>query len=68
MRLFTIALPAVREHITSEIVEINGEPGVVEYYDGQPFAATTIAVEDEKIIGLYRVMNPEKLRAFAKSS
>ena len=68
MRLFTIALPAVREHITTEIVEINGEPGVVEYYDGQPFAATTIAVEDEKIVGLYRVMNPEKLRAFAKSS
>jgi RNA polymerase sigma-70 factor, ECF subfamily len=65
MRLFTIALTAVREHITMEIVEINGEPGVVEYYDGHPFAATTLEIDEEKIVGLYRVMNPDKLRAFA---
>lgn len=66
MRLFTIAFPAIREHVTTEIMEINGEPGVVEYYDGQPFAATTFAIEGGKIIGVYRVMNPEKLKGFKR--
>ena len=66
IRLFTVALPAIRDHVTAEIIEINGEPGVVEYYDGQPFAATTFAIDDGKIGGLYRVMNPDKLKAFAR--
>jgi RNA polymerase sigma-70 factor (ECF subfamily) len=66
VRLFTVAFPTVREHVTTEIIEINGELGVVEYYDGVPFAATTLAIEGDKITGLYRVMNPDKLKAFAK--
>jgi RNA polymerase sigma-70 factor (ECF subfamily) len=66
MRLFTIAFAAIRDHISAEIIEINGEPGVVEYYDGEPFAATTLSIEDGKIVGLYRVMNPDKLTAFKK--
>ena len=66
LRLFTIAFASIRDHITVEIVEVNGEPGVVEYYDGEPFAATTFAVEGGKIVGLYRVMNPDKLKAFRK--
>jgi RNA polymerase sigma-70 factor (ECF subfamily) len=64
MRLFTVAFPTVRDRVTVEIVEINGEPGVVEYYDGHPFAATTLLIEDGKITRLYRVMNPDKLTAF----
>lgn len=66
MRLFTIAFPHIKEHVTMEMVEINGEPGVVEYYDGQPFAATTFESDGEKIATLYRVMNPDKLKAFQK--
>lgn len=66
MRLFTIAFPQIRSHVTTEIVEVNGEAGVVEYYDGVPFAVTTVDVADGRITGLYRVMNPEKLRAFEK--
>ncbi len=66
MRLFTIAFPHIKEHVTTEIIEINGEPGVVEYYDGKPFAATTIETDGEKITALYRVMNPGKLKAFEK--
>ena len=67
MRLFTVAFPMMAEHITAEIVEINGEPGVVEYYDGQPFAATTFTTDGGKIVALYRVMNPDKLGAFTRS-
>ena len=66
MRLFTVAFPTLREHVTTEVLEINGEPGVVEYYDGEPFAATTFSIENGRITGLYRVMNPDKLKAFAK--
>jgi RNA polymerase sigma-70 factor (ECF subfamily) len=66
MRLFTIALAGIREHVATEIVEINGEPGVVEYYDGQLFAATTFEIADGKISRMYRVMNPDKLTAFRK--
>ena len=66
MRLFTVAFPAIRDRVTTGIVEINGEPGVVEYYDGHPFAVTTLSIDEGKIVGLYRVMNPDKLRAFAK--
>jgi RNA polymerase sigma-70 factor (ECF subfamily) len=66
MRLFTIALPLIKDHITTEIIEINGEPGIVEYYDGSPFAATTVTIENGRIVAMYRVMNPEKLRAFKK--
>jgi RNA polymerase sigma-70 factor (ECF subfamily) len=66
MRLFTIAFPHIKEHVTTEIVEINGEPGVVEYFDGKPFAATTLESDGEKITTLYRVMNPDKLRGFEK--
>jgi RNA polymerase sigma-70 factor (ECF subfamily) len=66
MRLFTIAFRSISDHVTAEIIEINGEPGIVEYYDGTPFAATTITVEDGRIVEMFRVMNPDKLRAFKK--
>ena len=66
IRLFTVAFPAIRDHVTTEILEINGEPGVVEYYDGQPLAVTTLLTDEGKIVGLYRVMNPDKLSAFRK--
>jgi RNA polymerase sigma-70 factor (ECF subfamily) len=66
MRVFTIALARIKDHVTNEIVEINGEPGIIEYYDGIPFAATTMMIENDRISAVYRVMNPEKLRAFEK--
>jgi RNA polymerase sigma-70 factor, ECF subfamily len=66
MRLFTIAFAGIKDHVTTEIVEINGEHGVVEYYDGAPFAATTFAIANGKIVQMFRVMNPDKLTAFEK--
>lgn len=68
VRLFTVAFPPVRERVTIEIVEINGETGVVEYYEGKPFAASTFEIADDVITRLYRVMNPDKLRSFEKSA
>lgn len=62
VRIFTVALPPAFDRLTWKAAEINGEPGLVEYYDGEPFAANTFEVEDGKIIGLYRIMNPDKLK------
>jgi RNA polymerase sigma-70 factor (ECF subfamily) len=66
MRLFTVAFRSISDHVTTEIIEINGDPGIVEYYDGQPFAATTFSFHEGKIIEMFRVMNPDKLTAFRK--
>jgi RNA polymerase sigma-70 factor (ECF subfamily) len=66
MRLFTIAFRSISDHVTTEIVEINGESGIVEYYDGQPFAVTTFSIHDGKIVEMFRIMNPDKLSAFKR--
>jgi hypothetical protein len=50
------------------LVTINGETGVLEFVDGMPFAVTTFQMEVGQITAVYRVMNPEKLRAFADLS
>lgn len=61
VRIFTIALPPAADRLTWKMVEINGEPGIVEFIDGEPFAANTFDVADGRIVRLYRVMNPDKL-------
>ena len=45
---------------------INGELGILTFYGGRIFAATTFDVADGKISAIYRVMNPDKLKAFDK--
>lgn len=65
IRLFTVAFPSIREHVTARLAEVNGEPGIVEYYDGKPLAVTTFSVADGKITAMYRVMNPDKLKGLA---
>ena len=67
IRLFTIAVSGHADRITREIAEINGEPGVVEYYDGEIFAVNTFeTTPDGRIAAIYRMMNPDKLKAFKK--
>lgn len=67
VRLFTIAVGGHAEHISREIRDINGEPGVVEWYDGKVFAANTFETRDGRITAIYRVMNPDKLKALEKN-
>jgi len=66
VRLFVIAVAGHADRITREIRDINGEPGIVEYYDGHIFAVNTFEIENGRITDIYRVMNPEKLKAFEK--
>lgn len=43
---------------------INGEIGLLTFVEGKIFAATTFEFSDGKISAVYRVMNPDKLKAF----
>lgn len=46
---------------TYRLRHMNGEPALVMYKDGQPFGVTYCETDGERILALYRVMNPEKL-------
>jgi RNA polymerase sigma-70 factor (ECF subfamily) len=52
--------------LKSFLYPINGELGILTFYKGKIFAATTFDVEDGKISAVYRVMNPDKLKAFGE--
>lgn len=48
------------------LATINGELGLLTFVEGKIFATTTFAFTDDgKISAVYRVMNPDKLKAFA---
>lgn len=64
IRLFTVAVAKNIEHITARLITINGQIGLLEFFDGKPLAVTTFEIEDGKITAIYRVMNPDKLKAF----
>lgn len=50
------------------LFNINGETGLLTFVEGKIFAATTFEFSDGKISAMYRVMNPDKLKAFADLS
>lgn len=53
------------ESFTNTLYKINGELGLLTFYEGKIFSATTFEFSDGKISAVYRVMNPDKLKAFA---
>jgi RNA polymerase sigma-70 factor, ECF subfamily len=65
VRLFTITGAKYGALYKEILYPINGEPGLLTFYQGKVFAATTFEFADGKISALYRVMNPDKLQAFA---
>jgi RNA polymerase sigma-70 factor, ECF subfamily len=64
-RIFYMTGPMHPDRIREYIIDVNGEEGVLTLFDGEPAAITTFEINDGKIIGIYRVMNPEKLTGFA---
>jgi RNA polymerase sigma-70 factor (ECF subfamily) len=51
----------VPANVTRRIAHINGEPGLVSYLEGRPFAVFTIHVVEGRIQSIFVVTNPEKL-------
>lgn len=46
---------------------VNGELGTISFLGGRIFALTTFDVENGKVSKIYRVMNPDKLKAFPQT-
>jgi RNA polymerase sigma-70 factor (ECF subfamily) len=65
-RLFAITGAKFGESFQNILYKINGELGILTFYEGEIFAATTFDATSGKISAVYRVMNPDKLKAFAE--
>ncbi len=50
---------------TARLAWINGQPGVIGFVDGAPNLALSLAVEADRVVGVYLVLNPDKLGALA---
>jgi len=48
-------------NVLQQIVQINGEPGIVSYLDGRPQSVFTLEASGGRIQAIYIVTNPEKL-------
>lgn len=49
--------------LTSEIGWLNGEPAWISYAGDRVFAATAVLTDGHRILAVYRVLNPDKLRS-----
>ncbi|HRH41502.1 MAG TPA: RNA polymerase sigma-70 factor [Pyrinomonadaceae bacterium] len=65
-RLFSLNGIKHGESFKNVLQKINGELGLLTFYEGKVFAATTFEFTEGKISAMYRVMNPDKLKAFAE--
>jgi RNA polymerase sigma-70 factor, ECF subfamily len=57
--------PDVRVDMRMDLVELNGEPGIVVLAQGRPIAAIVLEVADERVQAINIVGNPRKLRGLA---
>ena len=61
-RLFHVIERQYGDRMTYRIVDINGEPGLLRYVDGQLDSVSSFEIEDGRIVAIYSVRNPDKLR------
>jgi RNA polymerase sigma-70 factor, ECF subfamily len=54
------------KNLTYRVAEINGEPGIVSYMNGEPYSVLTLDVREGGIQAIYVVTNPEKLAHMPK--
>jgi RNA polymerase sigma-70 factor, ECF subfamily len=51
--------------LTQRVVSINGEPGLLMCVDGRPVSVISIDTDGVRILAVYTVLNPDKLKAIA---
>jgi len=52
--------------VRMELVDINGEPGLLRFFDGQLESAQTFEIEGERIVRIRAQRNPDKLARIAQ--
>jgi RNA polymerase sigma-70 factor (ECF subfamily) len=58
--LLGVLRPA-REHLELRRITVNREPGVALLFAGHLFSVVSLATDGARILGVYSVLNPEKL-------
>ena len=48
-------------HVKHRIVELNGQPALASYHEDVLYYATLFETDGKRILGIYRVLNPDKL-------
>ncbi|HMG03238.1 MAG TPA: RNA polymerase sigma-70 factor [Edaphobacter sp.] len=56
----------VPKTLVRRLVQINGEPGVINYLEGEPHSVVTIDTEGGLISAIYIITNPDKLRHLSR--
>lgn len=54
-----------QQQVSYRLVQINGEPGLLRYLDGQLESAQSFVIEGGRITAIYAVRNPDKLAGIA---
>lgn len=52
--------------VTQRVVSINGEAGLLMYLDGRPASAISIDTDGVRILAVYTVLNPDKLKGITQ--
>ncbi|MCA1832498.1 MAG: RNA polymerase sigma-70 factor [Actinobacteria bacterium] len=61
---FTVGVTKdIPEGAESQVVDVNGSPGLLIRVDGKPWCVIAADAADDRIQSIYIVLNPEKLRA-----
>ena len=53
------------QHIEFRDVVVNGEEGIAAFVDGQLLSVMSILTDGQRILGVYSILNPDKLRGIA---
>ncbi|HEX2603532.1 MAG TPA: RNA polymerase sigma-70 factor [Oxalicibacterium sp.] len=64
-RLYYAVARRIGAHISYRFAHINGELGLLRYYDGQLESALSIVTDESGIAAIYTMRNPDKLKHFA---
>jgi RNA polymerase sigma-70 factor (ECF subfamily) len=64
-RLYLLLAQKLGTRLRTEIFTINGEPGLVMYLDGVPYATVSFETDGNSITSLYTVLNPNKLHGLS---
>ncbi|HXS79664.1 MAG TPA: RNA polymerase sigma-70 factor [Gammaproteobacteria bacterium] len=62
VRFLLGVLRAARERLTFQKIVVNGETGVAVRVDGQLVSVMSLVTDGRQILGVYSVLNPDKLR------
>jgi RNA polymerase sigma-70 factor (ECF subfamily) len=68
IKLFMGLMSKAPEGTRAEIAQLNGEIGIIIYFQEEVFMVTVISIENERIHTLHNILNPDKLAYLRKSS